>query len=35
MEMDTFSLKQTIEEITDAIRASKIQDCGYNRNCGK
>lgn len=35
MESAEFELKDPIEFFTDAIRASKINDCGYNNNCGK
>lgn len=34
MEAAEFSLKSQVEFYTDAIRASKIRDCSYNRNCG-
>lgn len=35
MESAEFELKAPVEFFTDAIRASKIYDCGYNNNCGK
>lgn len=34
MEAAEFELKASVEFVTDAIRASKIQDCSYNSNCG-
>lgn len=34
MEAAELSLKSQVELSTDAIRASKIKDCSYNRNCG-
>lgn len=35
MENAEFKLKAPVEFFTDAIRASKINDCSYNNNCGK